>query len=67
MYLSHLLVLSAVSAWLRSTLKLGHEGLLGIWTTPVQMLATALITYGLVAIACVLLQKIPRIGKIIVG
>ena len=67
MYLSHLLVLILVSAWLRDTLKLGEEGLLGIWTTPVQILATALITYVLVAIACVLLQKIPKLGKIIVG
>jgi hypothetical protein len=67
MYLSHLLVLSVVSAWLRDTLKLGEEGLLGSWTTPVQILATALITYVVVSLACILLQKIPKLGKIIVG
>jgi len=67
MYLSHLLVLSIVSAWLREALRLGSEGLLGIWTTPVQILATAVISYVVVALACVLIQKIPKLGSIIVG
>ena len=67
MYLSHLLVLSIVSAWLREAMKLGSDGLLGIWTTPVQIIATALISYVIVALACVLIQKIPKLGSIIVG
>ena len=67
MYLSHLLVLVAVSAWLRELLGLGDKGVLGIWTTPVQILSTALITYVLVAVACILIQKIPKLGKIIMG
>lgn len=67
MYLSHLLVLSIVSAWLREALRLGSEGLLGIWTTPVQILATAVISYVVVALACVLIKKIPKLGSIIVG
>lgn len=66
MYLSHMLVLSQVSAWLRDSLKLGSDGILGVWTTPVQILGTALISYILVAIACVLIRKIPKVGKIIV-
>jgi peptidoglycan/LPS O-acetylase OafA/YrhL len=67
MYLSHLLVLVLVSGWLREALRLGNEGVLGLWTTPVQILLTALISYVLVALACVLIQKIPKFGKIIVG
>ena len=67
MYLSHMLVLGVVSAWLRGSLRLGSEGVLGIWTTPVQILATALISYVIVALSCVLIQKIPKLGKIIVG
>ena len=67
MYLSHLLVLGIVSAALRDALKLGEEGVLGIWTTPVQIVATAVITYVIVALACVFIQKIPRLGKIIIG
>lgn len=66
MYLSHLLVLVSVSAWLRNTLGLGTEGVLGIWTTPVQILLTALGSYLIVALACILLQKIPRLGKILI-
>ena len=67
MYLSHMLVLGIVSAWLRGSLRLGSEGVLGIWTTPVQILVTALISYVIVALSCVLIQKIPKLGKIIVG
>ena len=67
MYLSHLLVLVPVSAWLRAALGLGNDGVLGIWTTPVQILLTTLISYVLVALACVLIQKIPKLGKIIIG
>ena len=67
MYLSHLLVLVLVSGWLREALRLGNEGVLGIWTTPVQILLTVLISYVLVALACVLIRKIPKLGKIIVG
>ena len=67
MYLSHMLVLSVVSARLREMLKLGNDGLLGVWTTPVQILATAIISYLIVGLACVLIRKIPIIGKIIIG
>ncbi|MBQ3767134.1 MAG: acyltransferase [Bacteroidales bacterium] len=67
MYLSHMLVLGLISAWLRDALRLGGEGVLGLWTTPVQIVATALISYVIVATACVLIRKIPRLGKVIVG
>lgn len=63
MYLSHLLVLVYVSTWLRNALGLGADGTLGIWTTPVQILLTAVISYVLVAIACLGLRKLPKLGK----
>ena len=67
MYLSHLLVLVYVSGWLRTALGLGADGILGIWTTPVQILFTALISYILVALGCLILRRIPKLGKILIG
>lgn len=67
MYLSHLLVLSVVSVWLRETLRLGSDGVLGVLTTPVQIISTALISYVIVATVCIIIRKIPRLGKIIIG
>ena len=67
MYLSHLLLLGVVSAWIRSALGTGADGLLGIWTTPVQILASSLITFAAVAFLCVLVGRIPKLGKWIVG
>ena len=67
MYLSHLLLLGVVSAWIRSALGIGADGLLGIWTTPVQILASTLISFTAVALLCVLVGRIPKLGKWIVG
>lgn len=67
MYLSHMILLGAVSAWLRTALGTGSEGLLGIWTTPVQILSGAVLSFVGVAVFCVLVQKIPKVGKWIVG
>ena len=67
MYLSHLLVLVYVSGWLRTALGLGPAGTLGIWTTPVQILLTTIISYILVALGCLALQKIPKVGKLLIG
>lgn len=67
MYLAHMLILSAVSSFLRNTMGTGADGVLGVWTTGVQILLTAIITFTTVAIASILIQRIPRIGKYIVG
>lgn len=68
MYLMHMLVLGPVSAWLRTALGVGADGLLGpVWTTPVEILATALITFPLVGLIAVLLRRIPRVGTWIMG
>ena len=67
MYLSHLLILGFISGWLREALGLGADGALGVWTTPVQILCSSLLTFCAVALVCVLIRKIPRAGKWIMG
>ncbi len=68
MYLCHMLLLGIVSAWLRSALGLGAEGALGaVWTTPVQILGTAVLSFVGVAVFSVLVQKIPKVGKWLMG
>ena len=67
MYLMHMLVLATVSAKLRELWGLGSEGALGAWTTPAQILLTALISFVVVGIIAVLLQRIPKVGKYIIG
>lgn len=67
MYLCHMIVLVAFSGWLRTSLGTGLDGLLGIWTTPVQILATALLTFLATAIFSVAVQRIPHLGKYLIG
>ena len=66
-YLSHLLILVPVCGWFRSHLGLGLDGCLGIWTTPVQIMASAIIGFTCTAIVSILLQKIPKAGKYVIG
>jgi surface polysaccharide O-acyltransferase-like enzyme len=66
-YLCHMLLLAYVSQWLRTSLGTGADGLLGLWTTPVQILATALLSFAGTALVCVLLRRIPKLGKWIIG
>ena len=66
-YLSHMLVLGLISAFMRDSMGLGEDGVLGLFTTPVQIILTALLSFIVVSFACVLLQKIPKAGKWIVG
>lgn len=67
MYLCHMVLLIYVSTWMRESLQLGADGVLGIWTTPVQILCATAITFTGVAIFSVFVQKIPKIGKWIIG
>lgn len=67
MYLCHLLILGGVSGWVRGWLGLGADGTLGIWTTPVEILCIAVISFVCSAVFCVLVQRIPKLGKLIVG
>jgi peptidoglycan/LPS O-acetylase OafA/YrhL len=67
MYLCHMIVLAMLSAWLRDTWGTGLEGVLGIWTTPLQIVSTAIGTFIITAIFSTLVQRIPRFGKWIIG
>lgn len=67
MYLCHLLILGAVSGWFRSWLGIGTSGVLGIWTTPVQIICSTLISFSLTALASCMVQRIPKAGKLIIG
>jgi surface polysaccharide O-acyltransferase-like enzyme len=67
MYLIHMLVLAQFSALFRGWLGLGAEGLLGYWTTPVQILATTLSSFVVVGVLAVALQRIPKVGKYLMG
>lgn len=67
MYLCHMFVLGAVSALVRSTFGLGNDGVLGVWTTPVEILATAAVSFVAVALVSVFVQRIPKMGKYIMG
>ena len=66
-YLLHLLVLVPISGAVREWLGVGAEGLLGVWTTPVEIVVSAVAGFIGSAIVAVVLQKIPKIGKYIVG
>ena len=67
MYLMHLAILVPISGWLRSALGTGTAGVLGIWTTPVQILAAAVLSFLAAALVSTLLQRIPKLGSWIIG
>ena len=66
-YLLHLLILVPISTAMREWLGVGAEGVLGIWTTPVQILSAAILGFVASSLVAVLLQKIPKLGKYIAG
>ncbi|MBQ0053366.1 MAG: acyltransferase [Bacteroidales bacterium] len=65
MYLCHIFVLAYFSGLFRSSFGIGSEGSLGIFTTAIQIPLTAICTYICVAVFSVLIQRIPKIGKLI--
>ena len=67
MYLCHLLLLVIISPRIRDLLGVGNEGVLGIWTTPVEIISSTLLTFTGVSIFCVIVRKIPKVGKWIIG
>ena len=66
-YLLHLLVLVPICGAVREWLGLGLEGRLGVWTTPVEIVVSAVLGFLASAIIAVVLQKLPKVGKYIVG
>lgn len=66
-YLCHMLILAPLSMLFREWLGVGEHLALGFWTTPVEILATAICTYLLATIASLVIGRIPKIGKYIMG
>lgn len=66
-YLLHLLILVPISTAMREWLGVGAEGVLGIWTTPVQILSAAILGFVASSLVAILLQRIPKVGKYIAG
>ena len=66
-YLAHLLVLVPVCGAIRGWLGSAETGVLGFWTTPVEILLSAVIAFALTSVASVLIQRVPKIGKYIAG
>ena len=66
-YLAHLLILVPVCGFFRNQLGIGLEGSLGAWTTPVQIVASALCGFVLTAIVSLIIRRIPKLGKYIMG
>lgn len=66
MYLMHLLILVPICGWFRGWLRSGAEGVLGFWTTPVEIMGAAVTAFIATAIVSVLIRKIPGVGKYIV-
>ena len=64
-YLMHLLILVPVSGFVRNALGSGAEGVLGFWTTPVEIMVSAIIAFIATAIVSVIIRRIPKIGEYI--
>mgnify|MGYP003407862388 CR=1 FL=1 len=67
MYLCHMLVLGYLSAWIRTWLGRGLDGVLGVWTTPIEILSSAVLSFVIVAILSIFIRRIPKVGKWIIG
>lgn len=67
MYLCHMIALAYFSGLWRGLFGIGDAGTLGVWTSPVEILLTAVCSFVSVSIFCVLGQKIPKVGKYIFG
>lgn len=67
MYLMHLMLLPVISNALRQAMGMGNEGMLGGMTTPVIIMLTAILTFAITALLSLAIQRIPVVGKYIVG
>lgn len=67
MYLCHLLILVPVSGLFRDLFGIGAAGSLGFWTTPVEIVLAACCAFVCVAALSVLVQRLPKVGKYIMG
>ena len=67
MYLCHLLVLVPICTWVRGWLGSGDAGILGFWTTPAEITLSAVACFVVVGAGSIALQRIPKVGKFIMG
>ena len=67
MYLSHLLFLVPICGFFRNLFGSGLEGRLGFWTTPVEIVLSAIAAFIITAIISVIIRRIPKVGKFIIG
>ena len=67
MYLSHLLVLVPICTWVRGWLGSGDAGILGFWTTPAEITLSAVACFVVVGAGSIALQRLPKVGKFIMG
>ena len=65
-YLMHLLILVPICGAIRNWLGSGSEGILGFWTTPTEILLSAVAAFIGTSLVSVLIRRIPKIGKYIV-
>ena len=66
-YLMHLLILVPICGAVRGWLGSGAEGILGFWTTPAEIMISAITAFAATAVVSVIIQKIPKVGKFIIG
>ena len=66
-YLAHLLVLVPICGLVRGWLGSAEAGVLGLWTTPVEILLSAVLAFVATSVITVVLQRIPKVGKFIMG
>ena len=66
-YLSHLLVLVPICGAVRAWLGSADAGVLGLWTTPVEIRLSAVLAFVATSAMAVLIQRIPKVGIYIVG
>ena len=61
------MILVPVCGFFRNLLGSGLDGVLGVWTTPVEILASALAGFTITAILSVLIRRITKVGNMIMG
>ena len=67
MYLAHLIILVPICGFFREWLGTGVDVKLGFWTAPVEILLSAACGFLVTAVVSVVLQRLPKIGKYIMG
>ena len=65
MYLMHMLILVPITGAVRNALGSGDNGVLGFWTTPVEIVVSAFVAFVCTAVVATAIKRIPVIGKYI--